>query len=433
MNRLFKLALVLWSPLFFAACDPLETDAGKDGDIIVVGNGILNLNGADGVIVDVATPTGEPESLVMNKVETQPLVRDKDSEERVATLFRWVAEGEQKDPVIRLDILEEEKKCRYFETLQNGDLVCRRDLEQLDIAFTHRPVFTARREVFYLDSQSQLVRLFDQQAHVLMDSVTNFVVDQTSMVWVERSSDPQRLLWVNGIQITEVGGESIENIQDVFVGSDGRMYFLLRQATPLHAAGLYQVGQEVAAQKLAAWDATLEVLESVADLDQKIRILRVRDSEGREKRLKLSPAGIEEFDPVSTTRVERPEAQASKMMAEGNTLLSSSSEGTQICRSIESSSSPICTSIEMKVGERLVDVLLKNETQVYMVIEDSSSNHHLKVWEVELFSGQILATPVAERRLAEKVLRLKVPTEKLGLAPSEAEVEAASETGSSQN
>ena len=169
--------------LLLAACDQVPQAGNPERDIIVIGNGILNLNESDGVIADIESPGIEGVvSVIVSPQKTESLVRDRATLKTIPTYFDWAASGEKQDPVLKLDIRQEEKKCRYFEPLQNGDLVCRRDLDAFDSLQEEPPVFSERREVFYLDSQRAIHRLYQSKTQKIADDVKLFLVDLHSNV-----------------------------------------------------------------------------------------------------------------------------------------------------------------------------------------------------------------------------------------------------------
>ena len=409
------------------ACDQLP-QKNSPGEIIVIGNGILNLNESDGVIADATTSDGQGlVSLIVSPSKTEHLVRDRATNKSIPTYYNWATSGEKKDPVLSLDIKEVEKKCRYFESLQNGDLVCRRDLESLDISPLSPPQFTREGEVFFLDSKNQLLRLWQGRLEVLSTHVYRFAVDKDSnlLFWrMQVGSKSTHHLWRRGAEIT-FRNEGNNNDIEFVIGKDGVIYPLYINSDPAHAAGLYRwvwtkENPHPTETLIQAWPMDWLYQNRTVDPDSKMLVVGVTKTDSTQALVEVSELGMRlledktlEEKPALELPVQPTPQTDSEVQKLGDAFVSKNrkEETFSYCRS-DSLHPELPTRCESIVADnaKVLDVILKSELDVYaLAIEGELRKIDHYHWDENTQKLVKLAT----RDLQDPIVRFRTPTEKL--------------------
>jgi len=418
--------------IFFilCACDQLP-QKGSPGEIIVIGNGILNLNESDGVIADALAPDGKSlVSLIISPTKTEELVRDRATNKAIPTYYNWATSGEKNDPVLSLDIKEIEKKCRYFESLQNGDLVCRRDLESLDISPVSPPQFTSTGDVFFLDSKNQLMRLFAGKLTTLSTQVYRFVVDKDANLLFWRAGEDQKLsyhLWRNGNEVVFASDVYPGEIEFV-VGRDGVIYPLYIKGDPSHAPGLYKWvwpkdNLYPAENLVQAWPMDWIYQSRTNDPDAKMLMVSVLKTDETRALVEVSEQGLRLLDdkameskPTAETSTQTSAESDSEVQKLGSAFVSKNrkDETYSYClSSSQQSDLPIhCESIFVE-GRKILDVILKGERDVY-VLSQGESLRKIDHYQWDEAAQKLLS--IATRDLEDPIVRFRTPTEKLSAA-----------------
>lgn len=235
--KIFSLCL---APVLLAslmACDELVEDRlnklePREGqDVIHVGNGIhpevlMALRERSGVVVDFQTPFGLS-SHFFGSQGLVPLVVDVDSGKGLGVELGWVAAGEKQASVLELKF-HEEKTCERYESLQNGRLVCRDDLDQLEFWEASKPAFALSGAIAYLDPDKSLRILQHGENRLVHHRVDEFFFDghQRLIFRLEESPDWMLLRPLGSVDssMTESLSRLVEGTRYVFTGSSGRLF-----------------------------------------------------------------------------------------------------------------------------------------------------------------------------------------------------------------
>lgn len=414
-----------------SGCDQLEHKQ-SPGEIIVIGNGILNLNESDGVIADVASPDGAGlVSVIVSPSKTEDLVRDRATNRAIPTYYNWATSGEKRDPVLSLDIKDLEKKCRYFESLQNGDLVCRRDLESLDISPISPPQFSRAGEVFFLDSNHKLLRLWQGKLAVISDQVYRFAVDRDSnLLFWRLAIAGQKLtphLWRNGSQVSFRSGGVSTDIEFI-MGKDRIIYLLYLVGDPAHAPGLYKWVWSAESlhpieMLVQAWPREWSYKNRTVDSDSEMLVVRITKLDSTQALVQVSELGmrlledktLQESAPMESS-LQAESDSASEVQKLGNAFISKNrkQQSFSYCRSDEKEldQSSRCQSITSE-NAQVLDLILKSEGDVYVLAiqgELRRIEHHR--WDQN--SQNLLR--LSARDLSDPIVRFRTPTEKLSAA-----------------
>jgi hypothetical protein len=413
IKKMSTLELLIVS-VMMTACDSIESMGGSRGDIIVVGNGILNLNESDGVLADLDDPRfSGPISLIVSPVKTESLVRDREKLEDVPTYFNWVTQGEKSDPVLSLEIRDDRKKCRYFEPLQNGDLICRRDLEQYDISASVPPAFTRFSEVFFLDSENRLRRLVGERLDTVADGVESFVIDREANLFVKARLSDQYVLWRSGAFSDLRWSAQLPP----FRGEDGAIYYLqLSNPSGLIRWTWDPMADHPHTDLVSAWNPDWNFRSLVTDREGSMQHVQIDDALGKRLHVQLSQKGLEvlekrEADEDMSGMKDLPHS-AMQIQRRDHSSLSFNVEWSsgRYCRSGSSPSKPLCLDLRVQESRRPLDALLKTSEDIY-VLSASGNDRWIEHWRFNDQAAEI--NLVQERLIDPRVFRFRLPTEQL--------------------
>lgn len=299
-----RLLLMLSLGLIFSACDEYENKSTSEGDIVWIGNGMVQ---SHGVIADFVSESGSVYSKVLTEESSFAVVETEADKKEVPVYLRWSqakkpekSEGKA-EAILEVQPLSSNPLARSlsavgktFEQNEEGRLHRRRDLEALDLKVGTTPKPLSDGRIIYLNSEDKLVEKADGQEKVLLEEVAEFRVDanevvaslnETSHQWTFFQAKDWKYLYTVATPW-------------VFLGEDQRFYFfILEPMQDLEARSIYAVdfvkGEpqfEFVGRAPEAW--TIEAVEEPSKHTAS-QSLQISDQEGASQIVSLSHHGFE--------------------------------------------------------------------------------------------------------------------------------------------
>jgi|GEM_PF-6059275 len=245
----FNLFILGMSSFLFFGCDqPLKNNANPEGEIVWVGNGMqsYSLGPIDqGIVLNLMGKDGKVSSQLVIAKGPQALVTDGNKNEVPAELG-WVAHGQMDEPVMQFDLKNSDIPCKFYESLPDGKLLCRHDLDQLDARANFQPIFLSSGEVLFVDSSDHLNSLKNKEVTPLVASVGAVLADRSDQIFYQTKED---LIWRHYLLSTpNTPSERVSSaplldmsLNYIFIGGDGALYFYVDMDTnDLKARSLYR-------------------------------------------------------------------------------------------------------------------------------------------------------------------------------------------------
>lgn len=271
MKKNYQLLIVLVSFCFVGlACDEMITppqqmsDTREGQDVIHVGNGmnpevLLALKEKDGLVLDLRTPTGISSEFFMGE-SLLPLVVDAESGDKIEAELGWLAKGEKNTPIMELAISEKPDDCTTYETLGNGRLICRDDLDRLSIRAETKPGFSLKGDIAYLDPEKSLRLIRGGKEYLVHRFVDEFFFDKYSRLVfrLELSQIWKVLLATMTPEMTRDVLPLAEATRNVFLDEDSSL--LVFQQVANEGFKIFEVDENLDFVALATLPETLEVV-----------------------------------------------------------------------------------------------------------------------------------------------------------------------------
>jgi hypothetical protein len=428
-----KLLLIFFALGLCSACDEVKNKSTTDGDIVWIGNGMVQ---SHGVIADFVSETGAVYSKVLTGDESLPVVQKQDTGEEVPVYLRW---SQKKDEDAEESLLELQSVSsnpvaqslntlgKLFEQSENGQLDRRRDLESLDLMLGTRPMALGDKAFVYLNSSSQLVHQLEGQITVVASMSSDFLV--SSKPGVIASLDPALQKWSFLLQDSSGVWTSAFEVATswLFLGDDDRFYFFnLEEVGDLPSRSIHALSFE---ERSPQFEFVAQAPESwiVSSIEEGLgqtaaQSLRVTDPEGQEHIVGLSQNGFEILNDESTDR----SANTLHVSSDGDLFLTKSPgverrSDLRLCRLASwQTQAPGVEDLdceELKLPKQLYvhDAVLGPEQRVYVVAKfelqpiegevDLEFSPQLLVFELSSDDGQFKL--VSQRELEAEVYSLR--------------------------
>lgn len=355
------------------------TTTKPEGEIVWIGNGArptLNLANMNSVVADFGSESVGKESLKVGELGVEPLVIDEEKNE-VSVYLGWVAPGEKDEPVIELEInVEEQQECKHFETLQNGQLVCRADLEGLSVSPEHAPFFLRTGGVVYINRSQELRVFVNTQTHLIHENVDAFFVDNDFMLAFRGA---QTQTWsLLSLASPELLSEipSFES-RFVFLGEDKKIYTVLESESADSFASLVRLDSLFSSTKVIDFPAELKLVDVVEKQDTDAEGLVVNAFLGEQPKLiRVNSSGYESIElPVDESQPEALEAedepqqetQEEEQIVESYFLVRNEGAELKFCvESKQESSESKCYQVPRPEDFKLTQAVLGPESAIYV-------------------------------------------------------------------
>jgi len=180
------------SLLLLTSCLPEKEDHALEhntkGDIVIIGN-----NGGEIQIVgDVVSATGAIVSTVIGAEQNSPLVINKITGEEIPSRIDGYVRTEGHAPLVKLARLDSDvpahEICEVYEEIENGELRCREDLNDITFSSTQAPKYLESGELVALNKQAELVLLNNPgEVQILATDVESFYIDARQNIFYRQN------------------------------------------------------------------------------------------------------------------------------------------------------------------------------------------------------------------------------------------------------